>query len=264
MKITALLHRTKPGFAWIIRYLRRAHRLLFRLSAGWYDYDFLDFGASKGGSIDYAIKRLGGRHGLGVDNNPEKIRQMRAQGYACTEGDITSLDFPGDSVRFVTISHTLEHLRDLVEVRKTLESAAKVATDFLFIKGPYFDADSLLKAQGLKFYWSDWSGHPCHLTTGQLREILQDLGLDNYAMMAKSIVEDSSHGAIHPLNSPRNQHEYIPGRHPPKPFVVFDPPLYEEIVCFVQLRDSESCKLFWEKSLVKIQKNENLQNIKEA
>ena len=73
-----------------------------------------------------------------------------------------------DSVRFVTISHTLEHLRDLVEVRKTLGSAVKVATDFLFIRGPYFDADDLLQTQGLKFFWSDWSGHPCHLTTGQL------------------------------------------------------------------------------------------------
>ena len=169
-------------------------------------------------------RRLVFTHDKGCYPNPEKVRQMCKKGYVCIEGDITSLDIPMDSFRFVTISHTLEHLRDLVEVRKTLESAVKVATDFLFIRGPYFDADGLLQTQGLKFFWSDWSGHPCHLTTGQLREILQDMGLGDHVMMVRSVVKDSSHAAIHPLNSPRNQHGYIPGLHPAKPLVVFDPP----------------------------------------
>ena len=200
------------------------------------DYDFLDFGASAGGCMDFAKKKLGGRKGLGIDRDPGKVERMRSQGYCCTVGDITALDFPENSVRFVTMSHVLEHLRDLGEVRRALECAGRVATDFLFIRGPYFDADDLLRDLGLKFFWSDWHGHPCHLTTGQLRKILRDIGLGDVDVTKKYIVRDSSHEAIHPLGSPRDQHEYIVGTHPDKPFVVFDPPLYKEMVCYVRLR----------------------------
>ena len=200
------------------------------------DFDFLDFGASSGGCIDFARAKLGGRNGLGIDRDPKKIEQMRAKGYCGAVGDVTALDFPDDSVRFVTMSHVLEHLRDLGEVRRTLECASKVATDFLFIRGPYFDADDLLRDLGLKFFWSDWHGHPCHLTTGQLRTILRDLGLTDLNIEKKYVVKDSSHEAIHPSSSPRDQHEYVAGTHPDKPFVVFDPPLYKEMVCYVRLR----------------------------
>ena len=204
------------------------------LSTG--NYDFLDFGASNGGCMDFARARLGGLKGLGIDQDPKAVERARKLGYDCIEGDITSLDLPANCVRFITISHTLEHLPTLVEVRKTLELAAKAATNFLFIQGPYFDADALLRSLGLKFFWSDWYGHPCHLTTEQLRRILGDIGHDDHVMMARLAVNDSLHRAIHPLNSPRDQHEYIPGYHPEKPFVVFEPPLYEAIVCYVQLR----------------------------
>ena len=199
-------------------------------------HDFLDFGASKGGSIDFAMARLGGRKGLGIDIDPKKIQRMRELGYDCLEADVLNLDLPENSVRFVLISHFLEHLADIDEVREAVASAARTARDFIFIRGPWFDGDDRLRAQGLKFYWSDWHGHPCHLTTGQLRGVLDDLGLSSYAFLGRSTVADSLDSAIHPAGSPRDQHDYVDGVHPPKPYAVFEPPLFREMVCIVALR----------------------------
>ena len=204
-------------------------------------HDFLDFGASKGGSIDFAVRHLGGHKGLGVDMDPRKVARMRDLGYDCVEGDITRLDLRPKSVRFVTMSHVLEHLPDLQAVSLAIACAARVATDFMFIQGPYFDADLVLARHGLKFYWSDWHGHTCHLTSGQLERVLEVAGLGNYLVMARVRVSSSGDPSIHPLSSPRNQHDYEPGVHPPKPSVSFDPPLfptpiYKEMVCVVRLR----------------------------
>ena len=200
------------------------------------DYDFIDFGASKGGCIDFAKARLGGKNGLGIDKDPTKIEQMRRLGYDCINADITELNLPCESVRFVTMSHFLEHLPNLDAVRRALKSAAEVASDFLFIQGPYFDADEYLAARELKFYWSDWHGHSCHLTSTQLASILDRLMLREYVIMARRPVVDSDDTCIHPLESPRNQHHYMPGTHPHKPFLTFDRRLYREMVCLVRLR----------------------------
>jgi len=204
------------------------------------DYNFLDFGSSEGDSISFAIQCLGGTRGLGIDIDPKKIIEVRQKGYECIQGDFTQLVFPPDSVRFVTMNHVLEHLPDLPMVKKALKSAARVASDFLFIIGPYFDADQFLKSCGLKFFWSDWTGHKCHLTTQQLQEILTDLGLKDHVMMVRKIVKDSSDSAIHHLNSPKDQHEYNAEVHPEKPFVIFNQPIYKEIVCYVRLRPLEN------------------------
>jgi len=165
---------------------------------------------------------------------------MAKAGYDCAQGDATNLDLPSDSVRFVVMSHFLEHLPDLSMAKDAIKSVARVASDFLFIRGPYFDADEYLRSFGLKFCWSDWRGHPCHLTTSQLREILLDLGLEDYVMMGYGKVTDSTDSKIHPLGSPVNQRAYNPDAHPNKPFVRFRQPLYKGIACYVRLRPIEN------------------------
>ena len=204
--------------------------------------DFLDFGASKGGSIEFAKRILGGQRGVGVDLDRAKVEAMRRLGLECLEGDITRLALEPKSVRFVVMSHVLEHLTSLDDVRKTIDSAARVARDFLYIQGPYFDADEALSTQGFKFYWSDWHGHRFHLTTWELLSTLEELGLASYVLQGRLPVADSLDSSIHPIESPRDQHDYDRGIHPPKPTVVFGPPIhqtpvYREFVCIVRLRD---------------------------
>ena len=134
------------------------------------------------------------------------------------------------------MSHFLEHLSGLDAVRDAIKCAARVSTDFVFIQGPYFDADDRLRDQGLKFYWSDWHGHKCHLTTSQLKAVLDELSLKEYVIQGRVPVLSSLDPAIHPLDAPRDQQEYDVDIHPAKPLATFDPPLYREIVCLVRLR----------------------------
>ena len=200
------------------------------------DFDFLDFGTGNGRCIDFAKFCLGGRRGLGIEKKRESAERLRNSGYACTHGDVTSLAFPRDAVRFVTMSHFLEHLPDASAVRDAVEAGATAASDFLFIQGPWFDSDEYLKDLGLKLYWSDWHGHPCHLTTHQLREILQDLGLADHVFLSGTRIRNSRDRAVHPLESPPEQHDYVKAIHPEKPFVRFDVDVYREFACFVRLR----------------------------
>ena len=85
---------------------------------------------------------------MGVDIDPRRVANMRACGYDCIEGDVTDLVLRRNAVRFVTMSHVLEHLADLSMVERTVASAARVAREFLFIQGPWFDADRYLEEQG--------------------------------------------------------------------------------------------------------------------
>ena len=129
---------------------------------------------------------------MGVDIDPKKVAQMRDLGYDCVEGDVTNLTLPARSVRFVTMSHILEHLPNLEAVRRAVACAARVASDFLFIQGPFFDADGVLRRDGLKFYWSDWTYHTCHLTTDALRATRDELGLHDYVCMGREEIAGST------------------------------------------------------------------------
>ncbi len=199
-------------------------------------YDFLDFGASRGGSIDFAQARLGGDRGLGIDIDPRKVAEMQNLDLDCIQCDVTRLDMPTGAVRFVVMSHFLEHLPDSTTVWKVLASAAQVATDFLFIQGPYFDADSYLHSLGLKFNFSDWRGHTHHLQIPELGAHLENLGLTSHEFRVRLPLTDSSHPAIHTLDTPPDQLDYDPAVHPAKPRLTFTEPVFFEMVCYVQLR----------------------------
>ena len=208
------------------------HRLSFEVL---YDFDFLDFGSSKGGSIDFAMKRLGGRRGLGIERKRALVTKMRESGYQCVHGDISAIELPPNAVRFVTMNHILEHLPNLEAVLRTMTRAATVASDFLYIRGPWFDADEHLKECGLKLYWSDWHGHPCHLTIADLQGILRELDIERYLFVAVTPIKDSGDPAVHPITSPINQHDYNAAVHPTKPVLSFGIDVYRELACLVRL-----------------------------
>ena len=199
-------------------------------------YDFLDIGSSKGGSMDFAKDKLGGTRGLGVEVNAANVEHIRSRGYDCLHGDISRMTFSAKSVRFAVMNHVLEHM-PLHKCYKAVECAKTVATDFIYIRGPYFDADAFLQRHGLKFYWSDWHGHTCHLTISLLQAVLRGLHLEDFSILGRTPVNDSLDDSIHPLESPPDQHQYDPRKHPSKPSIRFKAPLYRETICLVRLRD---------------------------
>ena len=84
------------------------------------------------------------------------------------------------------------------------------------------------------------------MASGGLRQILSKLGLDDYVLMGQAPVLDSSDPAVHPLAAKRDQHEYDAAKHPPKPDVQFDIPVYREMVCLVRL-SGFGRKRFWQR-----------------
>ena len=139
-------------------------------------YDFVDFGCSKGGSIDFAVKKLGGSRGVGLDVDPRKVEATRQAGYEAHIADVSELDPEKlGTTRFVVMAHFLEHLPTLDAASRCIRSAVRVADEFVFIRQPYFDADEYLASLGLRLYWSHWRGHKNHMKAADFHDILGDL-----------------------------------------------------------------------------------------
>ncbi len=199
-------------------------------------YDFLDFGSSKGASTDFAQHHLGGKRGLGLDFDPRKVEEATQEGYECVCTNLIEVDLPEKCVDFVIVNHLLEHLHSIPQIRKVIENALRSARNFVFIGGPWFDADEYLSSLGFKFYWSDWHHHRVHVTCELLTRLFRQLGVKDYAFLGSERIYDSMHSTIHPFEAPPNQHHYKEA-HGFKPYMRFSKPLFREMMCLVYLQD---------------------------
>lgn len=204
----------------------------------WSQFDFIDLGCSNGGSIHFCQKRLGAGRGLGIDLDVEKVRQAQAAGFDAVVADARNLP-PSVRVRFVSMMDFLEHLPDLAVAEAVIEAAARVASDFLFIRHPSFEGEAYLSALGLRQYWWHWTGHTAHIRVSDFCDIFERLGLGQYAVRYREPIWDSSHPTILTADMPKNQRLYDPDRHAPKPFVRFKEPVWRSQFIFVALREFE-------------------------
>ncbi|HEY9301263.1 MAG TPA: class I SAM-dependent methyltransferase [Phormidium sp.] len=203
-------------------------------------FDFADFGCSNGSSIQFGIKILKGRKGFGIDIDPKKVASAKAAGYDAIKGDFCNLDLPDGCVDFTILSHTLEHLPTLECAKEAIKNAIRVSRKFVFIRGPFFDADDYLKSLGLKFYWSDWTGHTLHLKAEQVMNILEDINAPNYEIYGRVLLNSSIDATIHPLSSLKNQHQWELEKHGVKPILTLTKPVYREVVCIIWLAENVS------------------------
>lgn len=210
----------------------------------WAGVDFVDLGCSSGGSVRYSAQRFRASRGVGVDIDESKVAQARDRGVEAAVGDATQLGLP-QQVRFVSAVDFFEHLPDLSTVRAALESAARNASDFIYIRHPSFEGEDYLEGLGLRQYWWHWHGHRTHLRVSDYRRIFDDLGLGQYTVRCLEPIEHSSHPTILPASAPLNQHAYEPEKHGPKPDLSFEAGIWRAQEIFVALRpiDSEA----WER-----------------
>ena len=197
-----------------------------------HNFDFLDFGCSKGGATLWAKNYLNGKNGLGIDIDDEKLKEASRAGYNVCNFDILKLP-PKRLVDFVVLFHFLEHIQDSIIVEKFINLACKISKKFVFIKQPFFDCDGYLLERGLKMHWSDWNGHPNRMTTLELYLIfrkLKDQGFINkFSIHGKGLISDSTDPSVIPLETPRNQQKYNPSIHPPKKKKIkFKTPMFSE------------------------------------
>jgi len=183
--------------------------------------EFIDFGASKGGSIEFAKKYFCKKSakGIGIDIDQNKIDRMKEKGYDAFYGDVTALSLK-EKVRFTVMSHFLEHIDGFSNSKKCIETAIKNSTEFLYIQQPYFDADGYLFSKGLKFFWSHWTGHKNHMSMIEFYKILQEILLDEkinrYAIYVYNKIESSADDKIQDISAPIDQHNYDEKIHPKK------------------------------------------------
>lgn len=201
--------------------------------------DFLDFGCSTGGSIAFAQKHLGGQNGVGIDIDANKVKKAQEAGLHAALYDIKNI--PDEKlVRFVIMSHFLEHVPDMFDVKEFIRKACTISTDFVYIQQPFFDADPYLFAKGLKSYSSDWRGHPNRMTSLEFWILLRDLkeaGLPiTFSLHARKQIFNSKDPYVHPLTSPIDQHGYDGKLHPPKDTSIqFDNNVFQELNCLITL-----------------------------
>jgi SAM-dependent methyltransferase len=210
-------------------------------------FDFIDFGCSKGGSLAFAKKRFGGVRGLGIDIAQSKVDSTRKTGLDAICYNIH--DIPDEKlVRFVIMSHFLEHVPAPSDVKAFLRKACVISKEFVYIQQPYFDADGNLFKRGLKLFWSDWTGHPNRMTSLELWLLLRDLqreGLPiSYSIHAYKPIVDSADPSIHSLGSPIDQHAYVVGQHPDKePAVTFENNVFSELICLITFPGTDHAEI---------------------
>lgn len=199
-------------------------------------FDFIDFGCSKGGSIEFARKALGGTNGFGIDLSKAKVDEATRNGFEAVCADVRELAAHERSVKFVTMLDFLEHLPSLSDARSCIASAALVASDFIFIRQPWFDSDGYLLSLGLKLYWSHWTGHPNAMSSLEFHNALSSTPrISNYRIYGRGLIKDSEDACVHPLSSPGDQHAWESERHPAKPHIRFKQPVYRQIMCIAAL-----------------------------
>ena len=203
------------------------------------EFDFIDFGCSKGGSIKLGQTRFGGKKGLGIDIDDAKVRICREAGVEAICYDIAAI--PDEKLfRFTILSHFLEHIPNPIDVAFYVRKACTISREFVYIQQPFFDADAYLARHSLKLYWSDWHGHPNHMSSSDLRVVLRDLqkvGLNiRYSIYARKPITSSDDPCVHSILSPSDQHKFDP-THPAKNTVTFTEPVYAELVCLITIGD---------------------------
>ena len=207
----------------------------------WRRYDFIDFGCSAGDSIPHCQRRFRARQGLGVDIDPAKIAKARSAGLHAVQADVAQLaktlgSTEGMRIKFVSMIHFLEHLPNARVAEEVMASAAKVGTDFLFIRHPSFEGEAQLAHLGLRQYWWDWTGHPNHLRVSDYCTMFDRLGLHQYFVRYHEPIWDSTHWTILRSDERKDQHSFDPTQHRPRPDARFTEPLWREQEIFVALR----------------------------
>lgn len=195
-------------------------------------YDFIDFGCSDGGSMRFAMDALGGRRGVGLDIDPQKVAKACAAGFEAIEMDVTQLKSHPNAVSFVLMQHFLEHLPGYHLATKCVHAGIETARDFVVLRQPWFDHDGLLALMGLKCFWSDWTGHTFSLTSLDMVRMLRSAKAPRWRLYGIRPIAHSSDQMILPLDAAPDQHKYNSG-HGPKPHVPLPPGVYAELMAVI-------------------------------
>ncbi len=212
-----------------------------------YNIQFFEFGCSKGDGLSWTEQKTGYK-GLGFDTDPQKLQIASERGLLCCNQNI--LDLPNIKlVSFTTLFHFLEHLESVKQAMEFILKACAVSRDYVYIRQPYFDADSWLFCMGFKTFYSHWTGHRNRMVLPDFFYILEECRNENlirdYKLAVKMPIQDSSSPMIHSLSSVKDSLHYDPCSHPAKKTgVPFFFPVFYETVAILKIGDRQP-DLLW-------------------
>jgi hypothetical protein len=199
-------------------------------------FDFIDFGTHKGGGLQFGVEKLGGRCGLGVELSDQKAVSNLENGLYVYSGDLMSIPLTGSPFKFGICRHILEHLPDECTVTYALRSLIQLCSDFIYIEQPDFSNEQYLNNLGLVTAAATLQYHTCLLTEGELRSIVEKVGIRRYLVGGLGPLEDSRNPWVHAVGSPPNRMRWTENDLP-KPTIEFDRPMYRDIVLLMALND---------------------------
>ena len=135
------------------------------------------------------------------------------------QADARNVQLPANSVSYCLLMDFLEHLPSLEDAEAVVNSAVRLARDFVLIVLPNFDHEKSLRKLGLKRYYADWSVHKLHLLSTQLKTILDGQSGEN-AVYCYGEILDTFDRSIIPLDAPRNSVFYDPATFGPRTFSI--------------------------------------------
>jgi len=193
----------------------------------------LDFGSKAGSNIKRTqFGTLGEGKVISVDIRKQFLRLAPGKR---VQADITKPIVKPKSVECVTMIHVLEHLNTIEDVRKTVTNAVEAAKRFVYIRGPWFDADEYLREKGFNLFWSTWDTHKTHLTKAQLKNIIEKINVKSFTVAGiGQPIHDSASHRVHPVGYEAGGN-YVDGKYPPKELVKFDITIYDELCGTIEL-----------------------------
>lgn len=192
-------------------------------------FDYLDFGTHKGGGIE-AGKRLGGRLGLGVELSDEKVVVALNRGFYVLSEDVFRISGDRPLVDFAICRHVLEHMPNIHVVALVLGQLKRLVRSHILIEQPDFSQERYLYGLGLKLQAFFLKGHDCPMSTRELIRIFWDTGFDRFALGGMLRIRDSDSSLVHRSDGPNQIGKWRPGDLPKPQKIVFDRPIYRDIV----------------------------------
>lgn len=175
--------------------------------------DFIDIGCgSKGMSLIFGVQKFDGLRGLGIDKNPESIKNLEKkatmdgsplQSHRFLNENIFNLNCKDEKYykkfRFTSAIHLLSTLKNMGEVREVICKCIDLSSDFIFLNNVNNDYNEYLESLGFR----KSQNQTIKLTSQDYINILsklKDEGLIvDFEIYALKLIENSSNPAITPL-----------------------------------------------------------------
>lgn len=199
------------------------------------DFAIVDVCCKTGGALHEFRRSLAGQAPpmsacLGIDSNDAYRANASRQGFNFRSIDVQKPEAMSSAVAEYYLAYdALEHLESVEVAKRVLWTMLDNTLTSVHLRMPSFEQHQVLDDNGLRFYWTNWTGHTAHLLLSDVCAVAKEYAKPPRREVVLKIVDrgritSSADPRIIPVTAPVDSHEYTRDMGP-KPEVRFDPPL---------------------------------------